>query len=266
MHTIKFDMFPGGNHHCITLSYDDGKEYDIRLAQLLRENGLVGTFHLNASRLGTSNFVKADQLKEIYAGHEISCHMSTHPFPTDIPSISVLQEILEERKVLEAACGYVVRGMSYPFGNYDERVISLLRAAGMEYSRTTASTRNFNLPQDFMKWHPSCHHKDNLLDRLNSFYGPDRHNRMRLLYVWGHSYEFNTDNNWEIIEEFARAAAHRPDTWYASNIAIVEYMNALHSLRISADRGTVYNPTATAVWFTADGETVSLAPGASVSL
>ena len=25
----------------------------------------------------------------------------------------------------------------------------------------------------------------------------------RLLYIWGHSYEFDNDNNWNVIEEFA---------------------------------------------------------------
>jgi len=29
----------------------------------------------------------------------------------------VLEEIIEDRKVLEKASGYVIRGMSYPYGN-----------------------------------------------------------------------------------------------------------------------------------------------------
>lgn len=261
MNVIKFDLFPGGNHHCITMSYDDGRDFDIRLAQIFRDNGLVGTFHLNSARFDKPGVVKSSELREIYAGHEISCHMVTHPFPTDNPDISVIEEIVEDRKVIEAACGYVVRGMSYPFGNYDARVIALCRTAGMEYSRTTQATNGFGLPQDFMAWHPTCHHKGGIMDKLNAFYTPDKYNRMKLLYVWGHSYEFNNDGNWDLIEEFAKAAAHRPDTWYASNIAIVDYINAVRSLRVSVDRTMVYNPTATEVWFTINGQTASVAPG-----
>lgn len=266
MNVIKFDLFPGGNHHCLTMSYDDGRDFDIRLAEIFRKNGLAGTFHLNSARLDHPGFVKASELKEIYAGHEISCHMVTHPFPTDNPDVSVLEEILEDRRVLEAACGYVVRGMSYPYGNYDARVISLCRTAGMEYSRTTQATNAFTLPQDFLAWHPTCHHRGGIMDKLNAFYTPDKYNRMRLFYVWGHSYEFNNDGNWELIEEFAKAAGHRPDTWYATNIQIVDYMNAVRALRVSVDRTMVYNPTATEVWFSVNGQPVSVAPAQTFTL
>jgi hypothetical protein len=82
-----------------------------------------------------------------------------------------------------------------------------------------------------------------------------------MFYVWGHSYEFNNDNNWELIEEFAKAAGNREDTWYATNIEIVDYVNALRALRVSADRTMVYNPSAIEVWFTINGQAVSVKPG-----
>jgi len=267
MNVIKYNMFPGGKHYCLTMSYDDGRDYDIRLAQIFRENGIVGTFHLNSIRFdGRPGGVKATEVKEVYEGDEVSSHMVTHPFPNDIPDISVLEEIIEDRKALEAACGYVVRGMSYPQGNYCDRVINLARTAGMEYARTARSTMGFELPQNFLAWNPTCHHKHDIMDKLEAFYGPNRHKRMRLFYIWGHSYEFNDDNNWELIEEFAKAAGNRPDTWYASNIQIVDYLNAQRALRVSADRSMVYNPTATEVWFTINGDEVSVKPGETFSL
>ena len=243
------------------MSYDDGRDFDIRLAQIFREYGLVGTFHLNSARLDKPGFIKTAEVKEIYAGHEVSCHMATHPFPVENPDISVIEEIVEDRRMLEAACGYVVRGMSYPFGNYDGRVIALCRAAGMEYSRTTQATNGFGLPQDFMAWHPTCHHKGGILEKLNAFYTPDKYKHLKLFYVWGHSYEFNNEGNWNLIEEFAKAAGNRPDTWYASNIEIADYVHALRMLRVSADRTMVYNPSAIEVWFTINGEKVSVLPG-----
>jgi len=261
MNVIKYDLFPGGNHRCITMSYDDGRDYDIRLVKIFNDNGLKGTFHLNSYRFGLKGAVDVTQLKEVYAGHEVSCHMVTHPFPTDNPDISVLEEVIEDRKAMERAWGSVIRGMSYPYGNYDARVISLCRTAGMEYARTTRSTGQFALPEDFMAWHPTCHHKHDIMAKLEAFYAPTRYNRMQLFYIWGHSYEFNDDNNWELMEEFAKAAGHREDTWYATNIEIVDYMNALRALRVSADRSMVYNPTALEVWFTINKEPVSVKPG-----
>ncbi len=266
MNIIKYNLFPGGAHHCITLSYDDGRAADIRLAELFRDNGLKATFHLNSGRLGMGDVITADQIPEVYRTHEVSCHMVTHPFPTDNPDISVLEEIIEDRRTLEAACGYVVRGMSYPFGNYNSHVIDLCRTAGMEYSRTTLSTKGFGIPQDFLAWHPTCHHNENVMDRLEHLYDFDKHGRMRLLYVWGHSYEFDNANNWHIIEEFAKAAANRKDTWYATNIEIVDYINATKALRVSTDRTMVYNPTAIEVWFTINDQAVSVKPGETFKL
>ncbi len=267
MNVIKFNCFPGGVQHCLTMSYDDGQAFDIRLAQIFRENGIKGTFHLNSSRFGRPDRVQPEQIPEVYAGHEVSCHMVTHPFPTDNPDISVLEEIIEDRKALESACGYVVRGMSYPYGNYDQRVIDLCRAAGMEYSRTTIPTKEFKLPQDFMAWHPTTHHKhSDLNELLNAFYAEDKYERLKLFYIWGHSFEFNNDNNWELIEEFSKKAAHKPDTWYATNIEIVDYVNAMRALRVSADRTMVYNPTAVKVWFTINNDVVSVAPGETFKL
>ncbi len=266
MNTIDFNLFSGGAKHCITLSYDDGQYFDIRLAEIFRENGLRASFHLNSKRLNDPQGIPSADIAEVYRGHEVSCHTVTHPFLTRVPDISVLEEIIEDRKRLEAACGYVVRGMSYPMGDYDERTIRLCRTAGMEYSRTIRSTGQFGIPADFMQWHPTCHHKGGIMEKLEEFYHPrNRSSHMRLLYIWGHSYEFNTDNNWELIEEFAKAAGNRPDTWYATNIEIVDYINAQRALRFSADRTVVYNPSAIEVWFTLNGAPASVAPGKTVT-
>lgn len=266
MNTIRYNLFPGGVHHCLTMSYDDGNPADIRLAQIFRENGIAGTFHLNSGSLNRyrqngTKMIFSEEIPEIYAGHEVSCHTCTHPALTDGPDISVLEEILEDRRILEAACGYVVRGMSYPFGDYDERVIALCRAAGMEYSRTVRSTNRFGIPENFMEWHPTCHHNRDIMDRLTEFYEDPDSTQMKLFYVWGHSYEFDREGNWHLIEEFSKAAAHRPDTWYATNIQIVDYINAVRSLRVNVERSKVYNPTAQEVWFTLNDTPFSVKPG-----
>ena len=92
--------------------------------------------------------------------------------------------------------------MAYPCGRYDDESIQLLRSLGIVYSRTVRSTSGFDVPEDFMKWHPSTHHNGNLEALGDSLLQQDY--GMNLLYVWGHSYEFNNDQNWEHIESFCR--------------------------------------------------------------
>ena len=71
----------------------------------------------------------------------------------------------------------------------------------------------------------------------------------KLFYLWGHSYEFNDDDNWNVIEEFARCIGGHEEIWYATNLEIWEYVNAYNSLVRSAEGSIVYNPTAFDIYF-----------------
>ena len=72
------------------------------------------------------------------------------------------------------------------------------------------------------------------------------------MYVWGHSYEFNDANNWEVIEEFCEYMGGREDIWYATNIEIIDYMDAAKALKFSGNNELVYNPSAISVWLNVD--------------
>lgn len=252
---IRFNCYKDGKHRALTMSYDDGQRHDLRLLEIFNCYGIKGTFHLNSGKIGQERFVTPEEVTTAYVGHEVSVHGLTHPFLERISDEELVYEITEDRKNLEALCGYPVRGMSYPFGTYTQELISKLSVLGMQYARTVKNSGNFNPPANFMEWHPTCHHCDSkLMERLESF----KKSRwaMPLFYVWGHSYEFPEMDNWHVIEEFCAAASGDPDVWYATNIEIYDYVTALHALRFSAERTMAYNPTAIDVWVEADGTPV----------
>jgi len=250
MTDIIFNLFPGNKKKALTMSYDDGTIHDRRLVEIFNKYGIRGTFHLNSGRLDQDGVIRSDEVAGLFDGHEVSCHTVSHPSLTLLAKESIYQEIAQDKLKLETLTNDIVRGMSYPYGTYDQNVIDVLRSAGMEYSRTTVSTHNFTLPADFMAWHPTCHHRENIVERLNDFLTRPRWNHLPVFYVWGHSYEFDRNNNWELIEEFCEKASGQEDVWYATNIEIVEYVQALRQLKISADGSKIYNPTATDVWVT----------------
>ena len=86
------------------------------------------------------------------------------------------------------------------------------------------------------------------------------------MYVWGHSYEFERGKNWGLIEEFSTTIGGRKDIWYATNIEIVDYVEALRRIEFSADFGLALNPTAAELWVQAGKNTVRLAPGSLTDL
>ena len=89
----------------------------------------------------------------------------------------------------------------------------------------------------------------------------------RLFYLWGHSYEFDDDNNWEVIENFCEYVGGRDNIWYATNMEIFEYIEAYKSIKTSANGKIMYNPSNKTVWFhNQDWVLYSIAPGETITL
>ena len=266
---IRFDLYPGGKPFALTMSYDDGRIYDRDLVAIFNAHGIRGTFHLNSGKLGLPGYLTPGEVGTLYQNHEVSCHTVNHPFLELLPRAEVLREIELDKKRLEELSSGIVRGMSYPFGTSSPEVIGILRAAGMEYSRTTRATMGFARPTDYMLWDPSCHHRDSmaLLDKFDDLRARRPHAAQgALLYVWGHSYEFNDNQNWDLIESFCRRIGGREDTWYATNIEILDYLEAQKALRFSSGLDRVYNPSAIPVWIDKDGEAVRVDPNETKAL
>ncbi|MNU05588.1 hypothetical protein D3C72_2504470 [compost metagenome] len=68
------------------------------------------------------------------------------------------------------------------------------------------------------------------------------------------------------MEKFCAMIGKRDDIWYATNIEVLDYVEAVKSLRFSVDQSRVYNPTATDVWITAEGNSVKIPAGKHVKL
>jgi len=269
---ILFNRFPQGLSKAVTLSFDDGREYDRKLVEMFNTYGLKGTFHLNSGLFGsqtdgnTLGYINAEEVAELYRGHEVSIHTTHHPFLEQSPQEQVVFQVVQDRHALESLVRYPIRGMSYPFGTYNASVIDQLQSIGIEYARTVQSHGEFHMPQNFLEWHPTCHHKQ-MVECAERFLELQyRRTRMTLLYVWGHSYEFAHDNNWELVEQFAEKIAGRDDIWYATNAEIVAYMKALQSLRFTMDCSVIYNPTALDLWVSVDDEPVEIKAGSTVDL
>lgn len=255
--------FPEGKHKVLTMSYDDGKTADRRLVSIFNQYGIKGTFHLNSGLLGQGDRITGEEAAELYQGHEISAHTVTHPTIARCPQELVVREVLEDRERLEAIAGYTVRGMSYPNGSYSREIKQVLPHLGIEYARVVPSTGQFGMPEDLLEWKPTCHHKENLLQLGEQFISLNKRQYLYMMYVWGHSYEFDNDGNWEIIEQFCRLAGGREDIWYATNMEIVDYLSAYRQLKFAASGQFVWNPGASSVWLSVDDDRIVEAKGGS---
>ena len=269
-----FMRFPGGKQRALTFSYDDGVEQDVRLIEIFRKYGLKATFNLNSGLYAPEGTVYPEgqvhrrmtesQVSELYRGDdiEVAVHGYTHPWLDHMPMNMCTKDLMDDREKLESQFGTLVRGMAYPFGTYSDDVVASMRSVGIVYSRTVQSTHDFNMPADWMRLPATCHHNDPELMKLaHRFVEESSWGRPWMFYLWGHSYEFEGNNNWEVIEEFAEFMSGRDDIWYATNIEIYDYQAAFKQLLFSMDGKIVTNPTAYELWFFLNGEEYSIKPG-----
>lgn len=251
-------LLKDGKRKVLTLSYDDGVPQDKRLVEILDRHGIKCTFNINSGQYGGGRMTREEAVS-LYrnSGHEVAVHGYTHPFLEWLDDTEVLFEILEDRKAIEADYATFARGMAYPFGTYSPSVIEILKACGIVYARTVHSTHGFDFPENWLTLHPTCHHNDPELMELAQRFAEDAPyaGHPRMFYLWGHSYEFDDNSNWNLAEEFAAYIGNRDDIWYATNIEVYDYVHAYKNLHTSFDKKRIHNPSALDVWVEI-GETV----------
>lgn len=267
-----------GKTKVFTMSYDDGVVQDIRLIEIMNKYGLKGTFNINTERYLPEDAVrekfygrmKLSEAKELYinSGHEVAVHALTHPLLEQLDSTEIIYEITEDRKNIEREYGIIARGMAYPYGTYSDKVIDVLEKCGIAYSRTAKSTFNFNFPENWFELHPTCHHTTDKLEEVAKKFVEGQHPcaNNEMFYLWGHSYEFDNDDNWDVIEKFAKYIGGHEHIWYATNIEIYDYVKAYERLYTSYDKKLIHNPSAIDVWFDIKGRTYCVKAGETLSL
>lgn len=229
-------MFPGKKTKVFTLSYDDGIVMDSRFVNIINNYGIKCTFNLNSNFIGSSNqwmyknlkvtyLDKVDALKT-YQGHEIAVHTCNHPNLEKLPDAEIKSEILEDKIALQNIFNQPVSGMAYPYGTYNGIVKKVAADCGISYSRTVVSTHEFTPPKDFLEWHFTCHHKDDQLMELAEKFCTSNTTELQIFSVWGHSYEFEGDDNWNVIDNLCKYISQHDDIYFGTNL---EIYNAIKS-------------------------------------
>ena len=215
--------FPNGSLKAVTFSYDDAALADERLVALFNQYGLKATFNVNSGlsrRPERTSLVPASRFGELYRGHELAVHTLTHPNLVDLPLEEARREVAEDKAFLSSAAGYEVVGMAYPYGGFNEEIFRMLREEGIRYSRTTEGTGAFDLPKEPLRWKPTCHH-NGITEHVKRFLELET-DQPALLYIWGHSYEFDAHNDWDVMERACAALAEHDEIWKATNREVLD--------------------------------------------
>lgn len=279
----KFLRFPSGKPKAVTFSYDDNANADLRMRDILDKYSIKCTFNVVGDTIGDGNHLSVEQLNEsISRGHEIAIHGAHHSALGNMRSIDGIKEVLDGRITLEKALSRVIRGYAYADsgvgvmrnGASYEDIRSYLSDLDIAYARAISGDNDrFNLPDDWYRWMPTAHHTNpGIMKMIDKFLSIDidktyvGERGAKLFFVWGHSFEFDNNNNWELLEEICEKLSGKDDTWYATNIEIYDYVKSYEALQWSADNSRVYNPSLKTVWFDIDKKVYSVNPGETLEI
>ena len=226
-----FMRYPDGRAKAVTFSYDDAVTQDQRLIHLFNKYGLKCTFNINYDKLGVARALIREgvtvahckpqpyEVPGIYEGHEVAGHTLTHAHLPRVSDHEIIRQVEDDMQKLSELVGYEVVGTVFPCGDYDDRVINIMKNhTTAAYARTTKCTDSFEPQQDLLRFEANVHHCnwDKLFTMAKEFIEmkPDT---PQIFYIWGHAYEFDIDNSWDKMEEFCKLISGRDDIFYGTN-------------------------------------------------
>jgi peptidoglycan-N-acetylglucosamine deacetylase len=225
----------------VTTSWDDGHRLDARLADLLAEFDVPGTFYISPR---DAEFEAADRLSDsavadLAERFEIGAHTLTHPRLPKVSESAAREEITGSKAYLEDITGRSVNSFCYPGGAYDDAHVRMVHEAGFGYARTVERFRRdagtdplrapttvhayshlVDIPQAVLygKLNPSAtwemySHWERLAERVFD----DVLRKGGVFHLWGHSWEVDRNNDWAALRRVLDYISRRPGVSYVVN-------------------------------------------------
>jgi hypothetical protein len=216
----------------VTTSWDDGDPKDGRLAELLCEFDIQGTF---AERF------------------EVGAHTVTHPELTALDGAELEREIGQSKSMLQDVLGKEVPMFCYPRGLHNRQVRRAVMEAGFRGARTTAQFRvrvdsdPWRLPVTLQAFPHSLGVRVRHGLRSRNFRGLGNLFRLGarrswvdlacaffervvhaggVWHLWGHSWEIDRYGVWSDLRTVLARVARRPGVRYLTNGQLVADLEA----------------------------------------
>lgn len=216
----------------VTFSYDDGVLQDKKLVEIFNYYNLKCTFNINSGMLYNECIwnlkgidvirMTADQCIETFKGHEVAVHTLTHPDLSSENDYMIERQIVGDKVNIERIFNQKVNGMALPGGINDSRIREICKKFGIHYVRSIEQSESFDIPTDLYDITTTAHHNNKKLFDLADEFIKLQPEKPQLFYIWGHSYEFDLYDNWDMMEKFCEKISGHSDIFYGTNTEVLQ--------------------------------------------
>ena len=239
----------------VTTSWDDDAVSGMRVAELLGEKKMRGTFYVPTGQLdGGSRFTAANLRSLVADGFEIGAHTISHRMLTEISPSELEKEVGGCKPVLEQMLGKEVVMFCYPRGRFNASVVRELQRAGYGGARTTrmlcadAAFSPFEMPTTVQAYpHTRSNYLRNMarlggvsalvqsVPEMISFeswihLGKKFFDRVLrdggVWHLYGHAWELEKLNLWAQLKEMLDYVSGRDGVAYLTNAQVLGFVKA----------------------------------------
>lgn len=212
-----------GNKY-FTVSFDDGLAQDREIIRLMEKYGIRGTFNISSGLFGERTYIQRigdlgfktvpemgknpkqfaehfilpkDEAVELYShpNVEVASHGVHHLHQNKFTMEEARDELLADIEALSELFGYRVIGHAFPYGSYNDNVLTVLKDAGVRYARSAMmmkKPKDFSFDPNRLIINPTCWALDSFAEEmLQKFIAAPDTGEMQVFYMWAHGYEFD---------------------------------------------------------------------------
>ncbi len=239
----------------VTTSWDDGHASDLRIAEMLLDRGLRGTFYVPLHPFRDHPALTVPDMRSMSsAGFEIGAHGIDHEILSELSADETLRVTTKCKRVLEDRLGANVSMFCYPRGRYNRTTIRCLQKAGYRGARTTRmgsihlGFSAFEMPissqayphtplgylRNMARGHSLSAMYDYFIDlRFESDWvqlGKKLFDRVLqrggIWHIYGHSWEIDELGLWDGLKHMLDYASSKDNVLYLTNGGLIDYLTA----------------------------------------
>ncbi len=124
-----------GAETVVSLEFDDGRDSQYQVRDLLLSYGMRATFFINSNLLGRKGYMTLAQVHDLQSdGHEIGGHTLDHANLATVSVAEAQRQVCDDRAAL-IAHGFRVMNFAYPYSAYNETIKSIVAGCGYPTAR-----------------------------------------------------------------------------------------------------------------------------------